>query len=83
MVDDPRDNRMPGSETVSILEVLANQIAIAIDNRVMYVQAKEQQIKPEPQPKPKEQAEEKYYNEAEEDDYTGGGLKKLVERFLR
>ncbi len=39
--DDPNDCRLPSLETIHTLEILANQIAIAIDNRVMYVQAKE------------------------------------------
>ncbi len=42
MADDPNDCRMPNKDTLHTLEILANQIAIAIDNRVMYVQAKEQ-----------------------------------------
>ena len=42
MADDPNDCRLPNKDTVHTLEILANQIAIAIDNRVMYVQAKEQ-----------------------------------------
>lgn len=40
MADDPVDNRMPTTETIQLLEILASQIAIAIDNRVMYVQAR-------------------------------------------
>ncbi|MDZ7723979.1 MAG: PAS domain-containing protein [candidate division KSB1 bacterium] len=40
MADDPVDHRMPTVETIQLLEILASQIAIAIDNRVMYVQAK-------------------------------------------
>mgnify|MGYP006286555825 FL=1 len=40
MADDPVDKRMPTTETIQLLEILASQIAIAIDNRVMYVQAK-------------------------------------------
>jgi PAS domain S-box-containing protein len=83
MADDPRDCHIPSNDTINILEILANQIAIAIDNRVMYVQAKEQ-IKPEPQPQEAEEKQDDYYSSSsEEEDYTGGGLKKLVERFLR
>ncbi len=41
LADDPNDCRLPSLETIHTLEILANQIAIAIDNRVMYVQAKE------------------------------------------
>jgi len=83
MADDPQDCRMPNPETIQILEILANQIAIAIDNRVMYVQAKEQ-IKAEPEAKEEEESQEDFFGDEERDeDYVGGGLKKLVERFLR
>jgi len=41
LADDPNDCRLPSQDTIHTLEILANQIAIAIDNRVMYVQAKE------------------------------------------
>ncbi|HPG40932.1 MAG TPA: PAS domain S-box protein [bacterium] len=47
IVDDPVDCRLPSLDTMHTLEILANQIAIAIDNRVMYVQAKERSL-PEP-----------------------------------
>lgn len=41
LVDDPGDNRMPTKETVHILEIMANQIGVAIDNRILYIQAKQ------------------------------------------
>ncbi len=82
MADDPQDCRMPNAETIQIMEILANQIAIAIDNRVMYVQAKEQ-IKSEQEEKDEESEDEFYDEDVHDDDYVGGGLKKLVERFLR
>ncbi len=87
MVDDPDDMRMPNSETMHILEIMANQVAIAIDNRVMYVQAKENpSIVEEPINKYAStdmDSQQDYYDEEEDVDITKGGLKKLVERFLR
>lgn len=47
MVDDPADKKLPTDETVQILELLANQIGVAIDNRVLYVNSKNSQPKPE------------------------------------
>ena len=82
MADDPQNCQMPGPESISVLEIMANQMAIAIDNRVMYVQAKEQIRNGQKKEQPAEK-NETYYEENDEDDYTGGGLKKLVERFLR
>jgi PAS domain S-box-containing protein len=79
MADDPADCRLPSRETLSVLEIMANQIAIAIDNRVMYVQAKE---KIQKEPKTSTQINPQVYEE-KEDDYAGGGLRKLVEKFLR
>ena len=77
VVDDPQDRRLPGVDTIHTLEILANQIAVAIDNRVMYVQAKEhlQEVSEHHEP-----PEEPLYPD---DDFSGGGLKKLVEKFLR
>lgn len=39
MADDPGDNRVPGKDVISLLEIMANQVAIAVDNRILYVQA--------------------------------------------
>jgi hypothetical protein len=75
LADDPADCRMPTNDTIHTLEISANQIAVAIDNRILYVQAKEQQ---NALPHKEEPGEELF-----EDDYSGGGLKKLVEKFLR
>ena len=41
LLDDPADCQIPSAKMVHYLEIMANQIAIAIDNRVMYIQAKE------------------------------------------
>lgn len=40
VVDDPADGRIPNLDMFRTLEILANQIAIAIDNRTMYSQMK-------------------------------------------
>ena len=40
MVDDPENNKIPSGDTVHTLEILANQIAVAIDNRILYIQAR-------------------------------------------
>ncbi len=84
MVDDPQDGRLPNLETMNILEILANQVAIAIDNRMLYVQAKEQiqQTMPEPE-KPRETREPDSGFTAKQDNMNPGSLKRLVDRFLR
>lgn len=90
MADDPADMRMPSPETIHILEIMANQIAIAIDNRVMYVQAKEQArrdlqaeipVKTTLERTPEEPGQNLF--DDDENDFSKGGFKKLVERFLR
>ncbi|MFQ5631584.1 MAG: PAS domain-containing protein [bacterium] len=43
LVDDPADLAMPDPESLHILEILANQISVAIENRIMYVEAKRKQ----------------------------------------
>ncbi|MFQ5648429.1 MAG: response regulator [bacterium] len=43
MADDPANNKLPGRDVVDTLEIMANQIAVAIDNRVLYVQAQQKQ----------------------------------------
>lgn len=75
MADDPMDCRLPSADLIHTLEILANQIAVAIDNRILYVQAKEQQ-RPEP-------ARQESHPDIFHDEYSSGGLKKLVEKFLR
>jgi PAS domain S-box-containing protein len=40
LVDDPVNGKMPGGEVVNMLEIMANQVAVAIDNRILYVQQK-------------------------------------------
>ena len=82
LADDPVDGQYPNRELVSNLEIMANQIAIAIDNRVMYVQAKEKvSIEPETEKNPPPQND--VYEENGDEYTSSGGLKKLVEKFLR
>jgi PAS domain S-box-containing protein len=92
MADDPNDMRIPSSENIHTLEILANQIAVAIDNRIMYVQAKEQGKPPkENGGHPDIDKNSSLYDVSAsddvfagaEDDFSRGGFKKLVERFLR
>ena len=92
MADDPNDMRIPSSENIHTLEILANQIAVAIDNRIMYVQAKDQR---KPAKSNGAHAQEEKGSSlfdvsttdnvfaGAEDDFSKGGFKKLVERFLR
>lgn len=86
MADDPADCRIPSPEAIHTLEILANQIAVAIDNRIMYVQAKEQfktEIENEKDERTLlEMAPEPDFGDKDED-FSKGGFKKLVERFLR
>ena len=83
MADDPQDTRFPTPETVHTLEILANQIAVAIDNRIMYVQAKE------PRKNGSNGKSDRYdpFESVEDADFSSedfrGGFKKIVERFLR
>ncbi len=84
MADDPQDTRFPTPETVHTLEILANQIAVAIDNRIMYVQAKEPGKNGDngKADYAKVFADEQDANFTS-DDFSVGGFKKIVERFLR
>jgi hypothetical protein len=47
LADDPADRKLPTRETVQILELLANQIGVAIDNRILYVKSKNVNAKSE------------------------------------
>ncbi|MCH6559590.1 GAF domain-containing protein, partial [candidate division KSB1 bacterium] len=42
MVDDPLNKKLPSKDVLRTLEILANQVAVAIDNRILYVQTKRQ-----------------------------------------
>ncbi len=78
LADDPADGRLPTTESVQILEILANQVAIAIDNRMLYVQSRE---KPQAVPMPDEPAPAPPAEEYPEE--SSSGLRRLVDRFLR
>ncbi|MFQ6112514.1 MAG: response regulator [bacterium] len=74
MVDDPENAKMPTDEVIRTLEILANQVAIAIDNRIMYVQAKKR-------------IQELENNGAsvtnDSPDYSTPGIRKLVDRIFK
>jgi len=42
MLDNPVDQARPAAETVRLLELLTNQLTVAMENRVLYVEAKNQ-----------------------------------------
>jgi PAS domain S-box-containing protein len=83
MVDDPVDGRMPQDEVIRTLEILANQVAVAIDNRVMYVEAKKRirelettVSRPVAQPEPD-------FNNHVDEEYASVGIRKLVDKFFK
>jgi len=71
MVDDPIDCLLPTSEDIHTLEILANQISVAIENRLTYIRAREQSI-------PGSTAKISPVKEKSE-----GGIKKLVDYFFK
>jgi GAF domain-containing protein len=73
VVDDPADGRVPSMETIRTLEMLANQVAIAIDNRVMYVELKRQLL---------EVTGRGGEERSETAEAEGGGLRKLMDRLF-
>lgn len=48
MVDQPADAERPAPETIRLLELLANQISVAMDNRVLYLAARRDTPSPLP-----------------------------------
>ncbi len=73
IADDPPDGRVPTMETIRTLEMLANQVAIAIDNRVMYVELKRQLL---------EATGAGQEGQAEGSEAAAGGLRKLMDRLF-
>ncbi len=74
IVDDPDDRRLPTKEVFSTLEILANQVAVAVDNRVLYIQAKKQL--------------QEYENimppvQMELPDYSSSGIQRLLHRLFK
>ncbi len=47
LADDPANNRLPGEEVMHTLEIIADRVSVAIDNRILYVQAKQKKGKRE------------------------------------
>jgi PAS domain S-box-containing protein len=74
MVDDPGDSSKPGDDVIRILEIIANQVAIAIDNRILYVQTKK---------KLQELEENGSNTDGDSTDYATPTLKGLVDRFFK
>jgi len=93
LADDPYDMRIPSPESIHTLEILANQIAVAIDNRIMFVQAKDKIERSETKVLESELEGDHQESvldlsittdsELDNEDISKSGLKKLVERFLR
>jgi PAS domain S-box-containing protein len=73
LVDDPEDQRLPTKEVFSTLEILANQVAVAVDNRVLYIQAKKQLQEYQNNPAPPQ---------VELPDYSTSGIKRLLQRLF-
>ncbi|RQW02507.1 GAF domain-containing protein [candidate division KSB1 bacterium] len=75
MADDPQEARLPTPDAVQMLEILADQIGVAIDNRIMYVQAKERLAKANAD------LVSRHNDVATQDESRD--FKKIVEHFLR
>ena len=71
IVDDPTDSLLPTSEEIHTLEILANQVSVAIENRLTYVRLRDQRRVSGG--RVTEQAKEK----------SERGIKKLVDYFLK
>jgi len=71
MVDDPADGLLPTNEDMQTLEILANQISVAIENRLTYVRLRERVLN---------KTDRKARTEKEKSE---GGIKKLVEYFFK
>ncbi len=70
MVDDPADCLLPGKEETHTLEILANQVSVAIENRLTYLQLQDRAFEKQPGPRREEEKSE-------------GGIKKIVDLFFR
>jgi len=71
IVDDPTDCLLPTSEEIHTLEILANQVSVAIENRLTYMRLRNQKVqKLEPTTEPGKEKSER-------------GIKKLVDYFLK
>lgn len=72
MADQPADLERPAPETIRLLELLANQISVAMDNRVLYLQAKRQAQPPI-----------HFAPGSDSNDPPSGGVRKFIDKLLR
>jgi len=71
MVDDPTDCLQPTAEEIHTLEILANQVSVAIENRLTYLRLRDQTN------------ERKNTTNEFEKEKAEGGIKKLVDYFFK
>jgi hypothetical protein len=76
IVDDPADGKLPTSEVIHTLEILTNQVAVAIDNRMMYFQMKKRL-------NILEKATGIFQKDDEEDTDRSLGIQRLMKRYLK
>ncbi len=76
MADDPANGSLPSRDVINTLEIMANQVAVAIDNRILYVQTKQQLH--EQQAKANEERRELITNYA-----TTRAKQRFVDRFFK
>ncbi len=74
MVDDPENNKIPNKEIIRTLEIFANQVAVAIDNRILYVKAKKMNH---------ENENSQYIAHEDLHDDTGRGIRRFVDRIFK
>jgi len=73
MADDPGNKRIPSKENLRTLEIMANQVAVAIDNRIMYLNAKNRLERLEHNGQSRPQGRNGHSNP---------GIKKFIDRFF-
>jgi len=83
MADDPADGRLPQDEVIRTLEILTNQIGVAIDNRVMYVEAKKRIRELEAATAAPAAPTEPDFNDHVDEEYASVGIRKLVDKFFK
>ncbi len=71
MVDDPMDCMLPTTEDIHTLEILANQVSVAIENRLTYTRLQNQTSGVTRQ------------KSTTSKEKTEGGIKKLVDKFFK
>ncbi len=75
LVDDPANNKLPDKDTLSILEIMSNQIAVAIDNRILYIKSRQQKDRPQDSTPPRRGFSAEYV--------TTDGRQRFVDRFFK